>query len=48
MAAEKVEANEVKIERPKPVKLSAEEVRKRMQEFAAQRKQRFIAAVREA
>ncbi len=46
MAVEKLEAKEIKIERPEPVKLSADEVRKRMQEFATERKRQFIAAVR--
>ena len=36
---------EFKIERPERLKLSPEEALKRMQEFAAQRKEKLIAAV---
>jgi len=46
MAAKKLEIKEFKIERPEPAKLSAQEALKRMQEFASQRKERLVAAVR--
>lgn len=48
MAAKKLEITEFKIERPEPAKLSAQEALKRMQEFAAQRKENFVAAVRKS
>jgi len=48
MAAKKLEVKEFKIERPKPAKLSAEEALKRVQEFAAQRKEQLVAAVRKS
>ncbi len=48
MAAKKLELKEYKIERPQPARLTAEEVRKRMQEFAAERKEKLIAAVRKS
>jgi hypothetical protein len=40
------EATEIQIIRPKRARLSADEVRKRMEEFAEKRKEEFIAAVR--
>lgn len=48
MAAKKLEIKEFKVERPQPAKLSAEEALKRVQEFAAQRKEQLVAAVRKS
>ncbi len=46
MAKKKQRSYELKIERPKPAKLSAKESLKRMQGFS-KRKGQFIAAIRE-
>lgn len=48
MAAKKLEIKEFKIERPEPAKITAQEAVKRMQEFAAQRKEKLVAGVRKS
>ena len=49
MAIKKLaDVREVVIQRPKRAKLSPEEVRRRMETFEQERKEKFIAAVRES